>query len=43
MTEESEDEDENVVHRHKLQWCSHGKHFIIILFNYFSKFQLYSH
>ena len=27
MTEESEDED--VVHRHQLQWCSHGKQFVI--------------
>jgi len=32
MTEESEDEDEDVVRRHQLQWCSHGKQFVITVF-----------
>ena len=31
MTEESEDEDENIV-RHQLQWCSNGNCLIFIVF-----------
>ena len=38
MTEESEDEDENIV-RHQLQWCSNGNCliFIIVFVNMYAK------